>query len=156
MDATISPKLTSLLQKLRRDHAEFSFVIGDISHWSPADKKITVKQGAEELSELLHELAHAILNHQDFTSHSALLRVETSAWQYACDTLGPRYGVVIDHAYVEDALASYRQWYQAQSACPTCGATGMQENDLSYRCLGCIISWKTNDARQIAGRRFIV
>lgn len=156
MDVSTSPKLTSLLQTLRHDYPGLAFVIGDISRWSPDEKTIYIQAGPTAEWELLHELAHALLGHSDFTSHTTLVRLEVSAWQYARDTLGASYNIAIDANYIETALTSYRHWLEQQATCPSCGASGMQQADQSYYCLGCTIAWNTNDARQTAGRRYIV
>lgn len=156
MDAITSPPFTSLLKKIRDDNPTITFIAAETSRWSPDEKTIYfIASSPQGEYELLHELAHALLEHHDFTSDTHLLRIEVSAWDYAVKTLGPRYKVFIPEEYIDEALASYRHWLAQKSACPTCGATGMQHIDQSYHCLGCDCSWNTNDARQVAGRRYI-
>lgn len=158
MDAISLPMTTSPLKQISKDYPQFVFLEDEISHWSPHENTIyhLSLTSSEALWELLHELAHALLNHKEYRSDTSLLKIEVSAWEYARYTLAPRYTTEINSSYIEETLATYREWLQRRSTCPTCGATGLQRGSNYYSCLGCAITWKTNDARQCAGRRFIV
>jgi hypothetical protein len=69
-------------------------------------------------------------------------------------TLAPRYRVAYDDNLIEDALDTYREWLHARSLCPTCGLTGLQTKTSTYVCMNCRCSWRPNDARQCALRRY--
>lgn len=103
---------------------------------------------------LLHETAHALLSHTDFTYDINLLKLEREAWTYAKDNLALPYKVEISESTVEQALDSYRDWLHGRSACPDCRQNGIQNSDQSYTCVACGQNWRANDARRCALRRY--
>ena len=149
-------KTNSLVAKLTLDFPAISFEHGDDSFWSPADKTVYYTQikGGNDQKILLHELAHGILNHKQFATDILLLGMERDAWMVAKEQLGPIYAVSITDLYINEALDSYRQWLHNRSRCPQCTMNGIQQKTGSYTCLGCMYSWRVNDARRCQLRRY--
>ncbi|MCL2038055.1 hypothetical protein FWG95_03575 [Candidatus Saccharibacteria bacterium] len=136
--------VNKLVIRLQRDFPEFRFEKSEIAHWSPST--VTVFYGDKE-AELLHELGHALLDHNDFAADIELLHIERDAWEKARQ-LAPKYEVEIDDDTVETALDGYRDWLHARSLCPHCRQTGLQDNQtLDYYCVNCNARWQANDAR---------
>jgi hypothetical protein len=144
---------TSLVTKLILDFPQFTFAPSDFFGWSP-DTRTIYCQGRGRAADLLHELAHALLEHRTYTRDISLLEMERDAWHYAKITLGPRYWVKISEIVVETALDTYRDWLHARSVCPTCGSTGLQTDTHTYTCLACTQVWQVNDARICSLRRY--
>lgn len=111
-------------------------------------------ESSDDAALLLHELAHAVLKHADYTRDIELIEMERDAWDHARTVLAPRYSVPIDDAIIEDSLDTYRDWLHARSTCPDCQAIGIQIKLHHYRCLACGAQWKVNDARICALRRY--
>lgn len=144
-----------LVPKLTTDFPDIAFVAGATFHWHPEKLTVTYVTASNDIDSLLHEVAHAILGHQDFKRDVELIEMERDAWRYATTTLAPRYGHTITPEIIEDSLDSYRDWLHARSTCPTCKATGIQTKQHTYKCLACMSEWTVNDARQHALRRHL-
>ena len=153
MAATTMPSINSLVKQLAADFPQFQFVTGDDCRWHPETQTVTYTTTSRP-AEILHEVGHACLAHQDFSRDIQLLAMERDAWQYATTTLAPKYAVTITEESIDEALDSYRDWLHARSLCPQCGATGVQSGRAGYRCLACLTTWRVNDARQCALRRY--
>ncbi len=102
----------------------------------------------------LHELAHAVLGHTGYRLDIELLRREREAWDAVRTTFAPHYEVPYDVDLIEDSLDTYRDWLHARALCPTCNLTGIQTKTNTYSCINCRCSWRPNDARQCALRRY--
>lgn len=148
------PRTKELLSRLRADHPDIKFVVGDDFKWSQADQTLTIAESTGGELYLLHELAHALLGHADFVFDIELLRQEREAWDHARSVLAPRYDVQLDDELIEEALDTYREWMHARALCPTCGLTGLQTKTSTYVCVNCRCSWRPNDARRFALRRY--
>jgi hypothetical protein len=83
-----------------------------------------------------------------------LIKMERDAWEYARSELSQAYSTGIDEETIEMAMDSYRDWLHARSACTICSSTGIQVAVSTYRCLACGTSWKANEARLCALRRY--
>ena len=150
------PSITSLLKQLRVDYPQFSFCQGDCFQWSPSEKTIfycTTTDNQPVL--LLHELSHALLDHATYTSDIQLITMEREAWDYAV-RLAPSYKVSMPTKFIESTLDSYRDWIHDRSTCPNCTATGLQINKSNYKCPACSHSWRVNEARTCALRRYAI
>lgn len=148
------PSISSLVNKLKGDFTQFSFAASDDFHWSPTDTTVYYVAGSTDSASLLHELAHAVLDHKDYAKDITLLEMEREAWSYASRQLGPTYGVAIADTDVEAALDTYRDWLHARSTCPSCHAVGVQTSKHHYSCVACHEKWRVNDARVCALRRY--
>jgi len=102
---------------------------------------------------LLHEVGHALLNHQEYDHDIHLLEMERAAWDKA-QSLATLFGLVIDSKMVEGALDTYRDWLHARSLCPQCSSTGVQTAPNMYTCLACHHTWRVNEARTCQLRRY--
>lgn len=147
------PSITSLAAKLTADFPELQFTPSNEFHWSPSKKTVFYDQGSDDQASLLHELSHALLNHEDYTKDIQLIEMERDAWRYSSDKLTTPYKVSIGDDIVQDALDTYRDWLHARSSCPECTATGIQTRKHTYKCLACGSLWHVNDARICALRR---
>lgn len=149
----MQPTSKALLSRLKADYPNIAFVVGDDFKWSGATKKLTVGDAGNELY-MLHELAHALLNHTDYALDIELLAQERAAWDYARAYLLPKYGVTDDESLVEETLDTYREWMHSRSLCPSCGLSCLQTKTSTYVCVNCRCSWRPNDARRCALRRY--
>lgn len=154
MDATTMPSTPSLILKLQTAYPDFSFVEGRQFSWSPADQTITynLKEPYAFLL-LLHELSHALLDHREYRRDVELIAMETAAWDEA-KKYAKEYGIEVNEDAVQDHLDTYREWLHARSTCPECSATGYQARASLYECPACTHTWRVNEARLCALRRY--
>lgn len=142
---------SKLISRLSADFPEINFkqVSGSVFAWSPRDKQITYPplRSKEDLMLLLHEAAHARLNHFDYHRDIELINKELLAWLHAQKVLAPRYSITIDQARIDSELETYRHWLYLRSLCPKCGQSGIQQKPYSYLCLNCSTKWRPNNAR---------
>jgi len=137
------------LEKLGNDYPQFCFKAGKQEYWSPKTNTITFnpKRKFAELSySVLHELAHALLEHKNYQSDFELLKMEAEAWELAAMT-GKKYGVKIDYEHIQNCLDTYRDWLHRRSTCPTCGMHVLQSDISTYRCFNCQTAWKVSAGR---------
>lgn len=146
----------NLLAKLQADFPTFTFQNANDFYYSPQEKTIFYADLSQENARptLLHELAHAILDHRFYNRDIKLIAMERDAWEYALHTLGPNYHIDIPSDYVEQTMNTYRDWLHARSTCPKCSSTGVQTDQARYLCLGCGNSWRVNDARRCGLKRY--
>lgn len=147
---------TSLVGKLQANFPQFQFHPGGEFRWSPKGNTIYYQPESQDLASLLHELSHALLEHQNYTRDIQLLSYEQAAWQYAKQNLSSIYDVTISSTQIEESLNTYRDWLHARSTCPQCNATGLQIKHHLYSCLACRSQWQVNDARICELRRVLI
>lgn len=140
--------MKQLIRKLRRDHPNLVFTVGEAHCWSPQHNQIFYAAVDEQIdiASLLHELGHARLGHQNFTSDVELLTKEVDAWQEAM-RLAKQYGVEINQEHVQDCLDTYRDWLFRRSQCPKCRGTGIQQAARDYTCPNCSTNWGVTTSR---------
>ena len=144
-----------LLQKISQDYSHLSFKEGESFYWHPETRTITyIIEDAHGAEHLLHELAHAILDHKEYKADIELIQLERLAWEYAKSTLGPAYVVSINDEIIQQDLDTYRDWLHARSSCPQCHAVGLQQKSLEYHCSVCGQVWKANQAFTTELRRY--
>jgi hypothetical protein len=148
------PSTTSLATKLQKDFPALIFTRSDTFRWAPQTKTIFYDQSSDYEASLLHELAHALLEHAEYTKDISLIEMERDAWELAVQTLAKKYDVNIGDDTVQDALDTYRDWLHARSTCPHCQATGVQTKKDHYKCLACETTWRVNEARLCGLRRY--
>jgi hypothetical protein len=153
MDVTIMPSTTSLINQLKSDYPQFSFKKSKRFLWSPSENTVYYTGSDDDYSFLLHELSHGLLGHADYRRDVELIAMERAAWDKAV-SIAPHYRLTIPEETVESTLDSYREWLHARSTCPNCKATGLQIKQHVYSCIACHHSWRVNEARICALRRF--
>lgn len=149
------PSTVSLIQRLKTDYPQFSFALGVDYLWSPSNHTVYYKKEANSPAFLLHELSHGLLNHTDYSRDVELISMERAAWDRAI-SLATTYDQTITDELIESTLDSYRDWLHARSTCPECQATGLQTKKRIYSCPACSHTWRVNEARICALRRFSV
>ena len=148
--------ILSLANNLQKDYPQLLFVAENEFRWAPDERTVFYDKSSSDMAALLHELAHGLLHHTTYRRDVELLELERAAWRHAADHLAPKYTVDITDDQVEDSLDSYRDWLHARSSCPNCKATGFQIKPSLYKCVACFETWKVNDARACALRRYKV
>jgi len=150
------PSTVSLLARFSQDFPAISFVPGSDFRWSADKRTIFYDKASSNSSALIHEVAHAVLNHQVYKKDIQLIEMERDAWEYARTQLAPKYGVTLADDTIQDALDTYRNWLHARSTCPGCDAVGLQLKKNRYKCLACLVQWRVNDARLCELRRYVI
>ncbi len=150
------PSTALLLKQLKTDYPQFSFKKGDHFLWSPSESAIYYcNKNQNQSILLLHELSHALLGHTDYNSDVQLITMEREAWDYAIK-LALNYDIKMPTDTIESIIDSYRDWLHDRSTCPNCTATGLQINKHNYQCPACNHSWRVNEARTCALRRYTI
>jgi hypothetical protein len=148
------PSTRSLLPKLKKDYPQLLFTPSGHFSWSPGAHTVFYDEvDTSNTSLLLHELAHGLLDHHDYSKDIELVAMESQAWDKALE-LAPLYGIKITDDTVQDSLDTYREWLHARSTCPECEATGYQSGKNLYTCVACSHEWRVNEARLCALRRY--
>jgi hypothetical protein len=143
----VATTMHSTLSRLVKDYPLIHFIEGADFYWSPDKATVFYKKNGP-VSLLLHEVGHALLDHQDYDRDITLLSMERDAWDKA------RTLETIDEAAVQDHLDTYRHWLHARSTCPSCDANGHQIKKAAYRCLACGTEWRVNEARLCGLKRY--
>ena len=155
MDVIIVRLTASKLARVQSDHPHLAFIAGESFQWSP--KIATISYATEDengFEHLLHELSHALLEHNTYVQDISLIKLERSAWTYAASVLAKQYGISISEDLIEDDLDTYRDWLHARSLCPKCAINGIQANSGDYNCILCRTTWHSNNAISTRLRRY--
>lgn len=137
-----------LLHKIQRLYPELRHRQSDRFYWSAPDKTVHTAftdHNEQEYWAYLHEIGHALLEHQTFRSDFELLELEMDAWEKA-KTLAQTLDILIDEEHIQDCLDSYRDWLHQRSLCPTCELSGVESEEM-YRCINCDSTWSVTKAR---------
>lgn len=127
------------------DYPNINFVEDNEFYWSAISQ--TVFYDASEVNttrgtfRLLHELGHALCEHQSYSSGIQLLKLETQAWSKAQE-IAKKYNILIDEGQIESCLDSYRDWLHLRSTCPTCQTVAIENLPDQYHCFNCFQKWK--------------
>ena len=150
--------IQSLIQSLSSQYNKIKFVDNKNDFmWSPSKNTIFYDSTDKNCQVyVLHELAHCLLNHASYSSDAELIKDEVSAWAYAQNTLGKKFGITISNAIIKNNLETYRCWIYKRSKCPFCGENGMQIEKNIYKCIACSKTWKVNEARQKQLKRQLI
>lgn len=142
--------MDSVLNKIQRLAPQVRYESGEMFFWSPEKQLITYH--SEQLRSehgrwsLLHETAHALLNHTHYDTDFELLQLEVEAWQKAKD-LAPHIDTAISDDHIQDCLDTYRDWLHQRSTCPACATVSLQETSAQYRCHNCNTIWQVSASR---------
>lgn len=142
-------KAKAFIAQLSLDYPDFKFEPGSQEHWSPRSKTVTynLDQPLRELRYgVLHELAHALLEHADYSTDFELLKLEANAWDRASN-IGHRYHIEIGSEHIQNCLDTYRDWLHRRSTCPSCGMHVLQKDSSSYQCFNCQTTWNVSTGR---------
>ncbi len=118
--------------------------------WSPKQQTVFYKRSASDTASarwsLLHEVGHAILQHQDFKTDFELLLIEAAAWEKA-KQLAQEVHIEIGEDHIQDCLDTYRDWLFERSSCPNCSNCSLQEDSRTYSCFNCHTIWHVSASR---------
>lgn len=152
MDAMSSRKTkpSNILSAMQSLAPDVTFVPKDSFYWSPQQRTIAFNETSLNQTEgtwsLLHETAHAILNHHIYKNDFDLLLMEVAAWKQAKE-IAAQLDIDVNEDHVQDCLDTYRDWLHRRSTCPTCGNVGLQHSSSEYRCHNCHTTWHVTTAR---------
>lgn len=125
-----------LVDKLRADYPDLVFKTGKkFAFRYPKTITIGPSEPFDELL-LLHEVSHAILDHQDYAQDLERVKMENAAWEKA-KKLALKYDIEVNEDLIQDELDTYRDWLHQKSRCPACGLTRFQTPDRRYHCPRC-------------------
>lgn len=146
----------NLMSKLQLAFPSVEFISSDSFYWSPRKKIVhfvpeALINDAGNWS-LLHELGHALLEHQTYISDFELVKLELAAWEKA-KVLAKKYDVSIPEEHIQDCLDSYREWLYLRSTCPTCMNSSQQIDAHTYSCFNCNTNWNVSRSRQCRSYR---
>ena len=143
--------LNQVLDLLQLQLPAVTFEPGASFFWSPKHRTITYKDDAannqpQDAWALLHEAAHAVLDHQKYQSDLDLLLLEVAAWHKAKD-LAKDLGITIDEDHIQDCLDTYRDWLHQRATCPRCSTVSLQKSPQAYHCHNCAATWRVSASR---------
>ena len=142
--------MNQIIKEVSSSYPELKIQSGDSFYWSPESKLIVYnKQMVNKdigLWAFFHEVAHAKLNHNSYSSDLGLLKLEVEAWDEA-KKIAIEYGLKIDEDHIQDCLDTYRDWLYRRSTCPTCEIVCLQITPTSYRCHNCSTVWSVSASR---------
>lgn len=145
---------SEFLARVTADFSQFNFESGENFYWSFSKNTIFYLEDSPHFeSQLLHELGHALCNHQRFSKDIDLVKMELEAWEKA-KNLAKNYNIKIPQDLIEDHLDTYRDWLHRRSLCAKCKINGFQQDDSVYVCPACQRRWRANDARFTELRRY--
>src|SRR6185503_155354 len=107
-----SNRTADFIGRVAKDYPQFTFKPGSQEHWSPRTKTITYDQdaAADELRYgLLHELAHALLGHNNYRSDFERLKRESQGTEKAAE-ISRKYKISPAHDHIQDCSDTNRDW----------------------------------------------
>jgi hypothetical protein len=148
------PSIHLLLPKLTTAFPHLTFTAGDLFSWSPSKQTVFYSEAdPTNVTLLLHELSHGLLEHRRYSKDIELLAMEAAAWDKTLE-LAKTYDIELTPDLAEQNLDTYRDWMHARSTCPTCEATGYQTKKDTYSCVACGGTWRVNEARLCGLKRY--
>lgn len=134
--------MTDFIEKIEQDFPAINFVESDTFKWSP-DEKAVYFDSNDENAQLatLHEIGHALLQHDDFTSDLDLINKELQAWEKALD-LADSYLLEVNEDFIEECMETYRNWLHQRSICPKCQHNVFQGKNFTFKCQNCSNEWQ--------------
>ncbi len=155
MAATTTLSTHKLINLVTTHYPNLTFTAGDYFAWQPETNTITYQIDDPSFeARLLHEIGHSILGHTGYDRDISLIGMERDAWQIAQSELAPLCNATITSDHIEDDMDTYRDWLHSRSTCPTCSANGIQKTRTAYACISCNATWRVNEARRCALRRY--
>jgi len=149
------PSTLSLLEILTKDYPGLTFHAGEQFEWHPSDNSVVYDYTDPSFeARLLHEVGHSILGHTTYDRDIDLIAMERDAWQEARVNLSQKYNVAITSDDIDADMDTYRDWLHSRSTCPHCESNGIQTGKKEYTCVTCRKTWRVNEARSCALRRY--
>jgi hypothetical protein len=137
------------LKILQKHYPSITFNKGDVFSWSPKDNAVvyTLSYTDEDhaVYALIHEVAHAVLEHKHYVNDVDLLRHEVAAWHTAKD-IAKKISITINEEHIQDCLDTYRDWIHKRATCPHCSVISAQQDTGGYTCFNCQTHWKVPDS----------
>ena len=139
--------LNKFITQLQKEFSNIKFINSDTFRWDPQIPAIYYSNSSKGgVWTLLHEVGHMVLEHKEYKSDFALLKMETQAWQKAKE-LAAKYKLAISQEYIEKCLDSYRDWLYQRSSCRECSQAGLEITTGLYKCINCNFRWKVSPER---------
>ncbi len=130
----------SFVKTLVSDYPELIFKTGKKFSYRPPNTIFLGQPQPFFALQTLHELAHALCGHKDWSTSVSRIKIEREAWERARD-LYKTYEKLIpdpwDEDFIEDSLDTYRNWLHQKTLCKTCGLTRFQDDDGVFHCPHC-------------------
>jgi len=104
---------------------------------------------------LLHEIAHANLDHFSYTYDIELFSMEIDAWKET-KKLAKKYEVKVNESHIKNCLKSYDYWLTKRATCPKCKTFGHQRSYDLFSCFVCDTYWKVNHRKDREIRRRVI
>lgn len=136
-----------ILSDLKCSFPDINFSNSGFFSWSPATSTVhySNEMNQESAWSLIHEVAHAKLQHKGYKSDIELVKIESATWDVA-ETIAKQYDVAIDKNHIQNCLDTYRDWLYKRSLCPVCDSSGVQDEG-NYRCINCTSSWAVTTSK---------
>ncbi len=142
--------METLLDRLKKRYPEVGFAEGVRFSWSPTKREVIVPKEFQNIEvdkwSLLHEVGHALLEHDDFETDFELLQLEMEAWKKA-EEVAKDFEITISQDHIQDCLDTYRDWLYQRSTCPSCTNCSLQSDSKTYQCFNCGMSWHVSASR---------
>jgi hypothetical protein len=143
-----SNTLNELLSYFGTKYPNITLKPAEHSRWDAQTQTIFYDpdHGPHPIWSLLHEIGHMRSGHASYKSDIDLVLMESEAWKLARSE-GEETGHIIDEAYIEDCIDSYRDWLHRRSTCPKCAQTGIEKSRGHYKCINCPEAWQVTNSR---------
>jgi hypothetical protein len=140
--------MEKILNKLSVVLPGIKFTPSDSFYWSPKNSEVYYipVDNKENIWSLLHEVSHAKLGHNSFSTDFELLKLEVEAWEES-KIIAKKLGQNIDEDHIQDCLDTYRDWLHQRSTCPSCSNVCLQNSPNEYKCHNCYTVWNVSNSR---------
>jgi hypothetical protein len=139
-----------IVKALQLQYPHLTFRPGPRFSWSPETREIMydTRRSSSPLSwSVLHETAHALLEHSNYRADLELIQLEVAAWERA-KLLARDFDIEIAEDHIQDCLDTYRDWLYQRSVCPKCNNKSLQQEVAThYQCFNCHAVWKVTPSR---------
>jgi len=143
-------QMKKLITQLKELEPDVNFVESDTFRWSPRGKTIFYIEDENPDPKapwtLLHEFAHAALEHKSYETDIELIKLESEAWSKAKE-IGQKFGYEISEDHIENCMDTYRDWLHLRSKCPLCSNHSLQKSSGIYYCFNCTHAWSVTTSR---------
>jgi hypothetical protein len=140
--------MDQFINKLKKDYPDIKFRAAKQFSWSPVTQEVLYATGNNKTGRwsVLHELSHALLEHNSYMYDYELIQLEMEAWEKA-QKIAANYQQVIDEEHIQNCLDTYKDWLFRRCRCPVCETQGIQDKPTLYRCFNCHAIWHVTASR---------